>query len=70
MRCRRGNKHFDIHFRRVRSVHFPSKDGKNASYDEMDGKVFISARVGISAFDVAFQKSNFRYLYFDLACEQ
>ena len=27
---RRGNKHFDIHFRLMRPVYFPSKDGKDA----------------------------------------
>ena len=28
--CRRGNKHFDIHFQLIRHVFFPSKDGKDA----------------------------------------
>ena len=31
MRYRRGNKHFGVHFWRIRGVHFPSKDGKDAS---------------------------------------
>ena len=28
--CRRGNNHFDVHFRRIGPVLFPSKDGKDA----------------------------------------
>ena len=31
--CRRGNKHFDVHFWRIRSVHFPSKDGKGGTHE-------------------------------------
>ena len=38
--------------------------------EEMDGKVFISSLVGISAFDVSFYKSTFLYLYLDLACQK
>ena len=37
MRCQRGNKHFDIHFWRIRSIHFPSKDRKDASYEGGNG---------------------------------
>ena len=33
----RGNKHFDVHLWRIRSVHLLSKDGKSASYDGRDG---------------------------------
>ena len=52
--CRRGNKHFDVHLRRIRTVHFLSKDGKGASYVERDGwkGCLFPARVGISDFDV------------------
>ena len=28
--CRRRKEHFDIHFRLIRPVYFPSKDGKDA----------------------------------------
>ena len=28
--CRRGNNHFDVHFRRIGPVPFPSKDGRDA----------------------------------------
>ena len=28
--CRRGNNHFDVHFRRIGPYFFLSKDGKNA----------------------------------------
>ena len=52
--CRRGNKHFDVHLRLIRTVHFLSKDGKGASYDGRDGWkcCVFTARVGISDFDV------------------
>ena len=36
-RRRRGNKRFDVHLRRIRSVHSPSKDGKHASYEKING---------------------------------
>ena len=32
--CRRGNKHFDVHFRQSKLLLFPSKDGKDAACDE------------------------------------
>ena len=35
--CRRGNKHFDVHFRRIRLVLFPSKNGKNAACERRKG---------------------------------
>ena len=28
--CRRGNNHFDVHFRRIGPLPFPPKEGKNA----------------------------------------
>ena len=41
--CQRGNNLFDVFFRRIRRVIFPSKDGKTRSVkEEMDGEVFIS----------------------------
>ena len=41
--CQGGNKHFDVHFRRIKLVHFLSKDGKDAFVkEEMDGEMFIS----------------------------
>ena len=45
----RGNKHFDVHLRRIRTVNFLSKDGKGASYEGRDGwkKCLFPARVGI-----------------------
>ena len=70
--CRRGNKHFDVHLRRIRTVHFLSKDGKRAFYDGRNGwkSRLIPARVGISNFDVILLDSTFPFLYLDLACEQ
>ena len=41
--CRRGNNHFDDHFRRIGPVIFPSEDGKDAVCEgRLDGKVFSS----------------------------
>ena len=70
--CRRGNRRFDVHLRRIRTVHFLSKEGKGVSYDGRDGwKSFLfPARVGISNFDVILLDSTFPYLYLDLACKQ
>ena len=60
-RCRRGNRHFDVHLRRTRTVHFLSKDGKGASYEGRDGwkSCLFPARVGISDFDVLMNKVLF-----------
>ena len=51
---RRGNGHFEVHLRRIRRVHFLSKDGKSATYDGRDAwkSCLFSARVGIPDFDV------------------
>ena len=59
-RCRRGNKHFDV-LRRIRTVHFLSKDGKGASYDGRDGwkSCLFPARVGITDFHVLMNKVLF-----------
>ena len=35
--CRRGNNHFDVHFRRIGPVHFLSKDGKDAVREGRNG---------------------------------
>ena len=43
--CRRGNNHFDVHFRRMGRVPFLSKDRKDAVREGRNGwkgKVFIS----------------------------
>ena len=70
--CQRGNKRFDVHLRRIRTVHFLSKDGKGASYDGRDGwkSCLFPAKVGICNFDVILLDSTFPYLYLDLACKQ
>ena len=34
---RRGNKHFDFHIRRINPKIIPSKDGKDAFYEECKG---------------------------------
>ena len=36
--CRRGNKHFDLHFWRIGLVPFPSKDGKDAVHERRSGR--------------------------------
>ena len=71
-RCRRGNKHFDVHLWRIRIVHFLSKDGEDASYEGRDGwkSCLFPARVGTFTFDAILFDSTFPYLYFDLACKQ
>ena len=51
--CRRGNNHFDVHFRRIGPYLFPWKDGRDAAVrEEMDGKCLFPARVGIPYFDI------------------
>ena len=35
--CRRGNNHFDVHFRRIGPVLFLSKDGKDAVREGRNG---------------------------------
>ena len=35
--CRRGNNQFDVHFRRIGPVPFPSKDGKDAVCEGRNG---------------------------------
>ena len=62
-------KHYDVRLRRIKSVHFLSKQGKGASYDGRDGWkgcLFI-ARVGVFEFDVIMYKVLFPILYIDLA---
>ena len=36
--CRRGNDHFDVYFRRIGPVFFPSKDGKDAVSEGTNGQ--------------------------------
>ena len=36
--CRRGNNHFDVHFRRIGSYFFLSKDGKDAVREGRNGR--------------------------------
>ena len=36
--CRCGNNHFDVHFRRIGPVLFPSKDGKDAVQEGKSGR--------------------------------
>ena len=49
--CRRGNNHFDVHFRRIGPVPFLSKDGKRGPWEKkwME-ECLIPARVGIFSF--------------------
>ena len=35
--CRLENRNLDVHLGRIRPVHFPSKDGKNAGTIEREG---------------------------------
>ena len=36
--CRRGNNHFDVHFRRIGPYFFLSKDGKDAVREGRNGR--------------------------------
>ena len=36
--CRRGNNHFDVHFRRIGPVPFPSEDGEDAVREGRNGR--------------------------------
>ena len=43
--CRRGNNHFDVHFRRIGPVFFQSQMEKTRSVkEELDGRVFFSRK--------------------------
>ena len=46
--CRRGNKRFDVHFRRTKPAYFLSKDGDDAACEEEKGgkKCLFPAGVG------------------------
>ena len=60
--CRRGNKNFDIQFRLIRPVYFPSKGGKDAvSKEEMDGEVFFSRQSRHTSFVIIMIKVRFPY---------
>ena len=60
--CRRGNKHFDIHFPLIRPVNFPSKDGKDAvCKEEMEGNLFISRQSRHISFVINMIKVLFPY---------
>ena len=56
--------HFDVHLWRIGTVHFLSKDGKGASYEERDGwkRCLFPAKVGILTFGIILLDSNFPYL--------
>ena len=69
--CRRGIKHFDVHFQRIRSVYFLSKNGKDASYEGGNRwkRCLLPTRVGF--FSLMFNdESTLPYSYLDLACKQ
>ena len=70
--CRHETKHCDVQLRRIRSVHFLSKDGKGASCEGRDGwkRDIFPAWVGIFDFDVILNKALFPIFYLDLACKQ
>ena len=45
--CRWGIKHFYVHFWRIRLVLFPSKHGKDATYEESASFVFIVIMINV-----------------------
>ena len=65
--CRRGNKHIDVHFWRIRSVHFLSKDGRYASNEGVNGwkSVNFPPESAFQTFDVVFLREYFS-LFFTL----
>ena len=66
---RRANKHFDVHFRRIRPVLFCRKMQNTRSMKEkMEGKVFHYLQSPHFSFIRDMIKSTFPYLYFDLSC--
>ena len=70
--CWRGNKHFDVHFWRIKLVFFLSKDGKDATYERRNGwkSVFFPPETASFVFEVNMIEIFFPYLYLDLECEQ
>ena len=68
---RRGNNHFAIHFRLIRPVNFPSKDGKDAVCEGRNGvQLFISRQSRHISFVIIMNKVLFPTLYLYLACKQ
>ena len=70
--CRRGNNHFDVHFRRIGPYFFLSKDGKDAVREGRNGQkgVYFPIESASFFFDKQYDESTFPYLYLDLACKQ
>ena len=70
--CRRGNNHFDVHFRRIGPYFFLSKDGKDAVREGRNGRkgVYFLPESASFFFDKLYDYSTFPYLYLDLACKQ
>ena len=69
--CRRGNNHFDVHFRRIRPVFFPSKGGKDAVREVIKGQKGVYFRQKSAFFFYIYYDSRtFRFLNLDLACKQ
>ena len=69
--CRRGNNHFDVHFRRIKSVLFPPKNRKEATYEVGNGQrgVYFSLEWAI-LFSCIIANNTFLTFYLDLACDQ
>ena len=69
--CRRGNNHFDVHFRRIGPYSFLSKDGKDAVREGRNGwkGVYFPPESASFLWYIIWLK-YFSYLYLDLACKQ
>ena len=68
--CRRGNKHFNDHFRQIASIHFSPKVGKDASYEGGDGLKRYSIPAKVDILSLMFNDENiFPPLYLYLACK-
>ena len=66
-----GNNHFDVHFQRIRPVHFLSQGKKDATYEPKKGWLGVYfAKIWQISFSAKMIKVLFHTLYVDLAFKQ
>ena len=67
----REEKHFDVNFPRIRPLHFPSEDGKDAAYEERIGWKCVQFRLSWQFYFVNKKITVlFPTSFLDLACKQ
>ena len=70
-KCRRVNKHFDVHLRRIRYVHFSRIiENTRPMGEEVDGWIVYSPPESAFPDWCTSNVSTFLYLYLNLACKQ